>query len=227
MIEITDAMVQAALMIESPALYRDGLGKPSDGEHTRARIAKDIKRATAMLRAALAAAPAQPVAGPGDWLRDSATVYRLTDERRPTNRDEIHVAMVDGSRDLVQRGAQAERILSLLAGAPAQPVAATLTKWAARLDPVQTDWEAGYEAARAYVKMQLDCGPAQPPAQAQDDDSLTAAYMSGSHDAKRARKPLTDEQIDDLLGDANRGYCIEAEHYFKAFRDAEAAHGIT
>jgi hypothetical protein len=41
------------------------------------------------------------------------------------------------------------------------------------------------------------------------------------------QKPLTVEQIDDLHGEANRGFCIEREDYFKAFRDAEAAHGIT
>jgi len=41
-----------------------------------------------------------------------------------------------------------------------------------------------------------------------------------------AREPLTDEQIEDLRGDANRGYNIEREDYFKAFRDAERAHGI-
>jgi len=40
------------------------------------------------------------------------------------------------------------------------------------------------------------------------------------------REPLTDEQVDDLHGEANRGFCIEREDYFKAFRDAEAAHGI-
>jgi hypothetical protein len=39
--------------------------------------------------------------------------------------------------------------------------------------------------------------------------------------------PLTDEQIEDLRSEANRGFCIEREDYFKAFRDAEAAHGIT
>jgi hypothetical protein len=39
--------------------------------------------------------------------------------------------------------------------------------------------------------------------------------------------PLTDDQIEDLLSEANRGFCIEREDYFKAFRDAEAAHGIT
>ena len=44
---------------------------------------------------------------------------------------------------------------------------------------------------------------------------------------REKRQPLSDEQIDDLLGEANRGYDIEPEHYFKAFRDAEAAHNIT
>ena len=39
--------------------------------------------------------------------------------------------------------------------------------------------------------------------------------------------PLTDEQMDYLHGEANRGYCIEPEEYSKAFRDAEKAHGIT
>ena len=40
------------------------------------------------------------------------------------------------------------------------------------------------------------------------------------------RKPLTDEQIDDLCGEANRGFDIERDHYAKAVRDAERAHGI-
>lgn len=44
---------------------------------------------------------------------------------------------------------------------------------------------------------------------------------------REKRQPQSDEQIDDLLGEANRGYDIEREHYFKAFRDAEAAHNIT
>jgi len=44
-----------------------------------------------------------------------------------------------------------------------------------------------------------------------------------------ARKPLplSDEQIDDLHGEANRGFDIGHEEYTKAFRDAERAHGIT
>ncbi len=41
-----------------------------------------------------------------------------------------------------------------------------------------------------------------------------------------ARAPLTEGQIDDMLGEANRGFCIERDDYIKAVRDAEQAHGI-
>lgn len=44
--------------------------------------------------------------------------------------------------------------------------------------------------------------------------------------AAQERRPLTDEQIDELHGESSRGYDIEVGDYFKAFRDAEAAHGI-
>lgn len=44
--------------------------------------------------------------------------------------------------------------------------------------------------------------------------------------AAQERKPLTDEQVDDLHGEANRGFDIERDAYFKAFRDAERAHNI-
>ena len=40
------------------------------------------------------------------------------------------------------------------------------------------------------------------------------------------RVPLSDEAVEDLRGDANRGFNIEREDYFKAFRDAEKAHNI-
>lgn len=45
--------------------------------------------------------------------------------------------------------------------------------------------------------------------------------------AAQERKPLTDAQIDDLHGEANRGFDIERDAYFKAVRDAERAHGVT
>lgn len=41
-----------------------------------------------------------------------------------------------------------------------------------------------------------------------------------------AVQPLTDEQIEDMRGEANRGFNIEREDYAKAVRDTEAAHGI-
>lgn len=45
--------------------------------------------------------------------------------------------------------------------------------------------------------------------------------------AAQERNPLTDDQIEDLRGEANRGMDIERDDYFKAFRDAEFIHGIT
>jgi hypothetical protein len=38
--------------------------------------------------------------------------------------------------------------------------------------------------------------------------------------------PLSDEQIEDMRGDANRGFNFEKGDYIKAIRDAEAHHGI-
>ena len=53
----------------------------------------------AYARAALAAQQ-EPEAGPvaHGWLQDRGLLYRLTDGRRPQNRDEIRVSMADGSR---------------------------------------------------------------------------------------------------------------------------------
>lgn len=45
--------------------------------------------------------------------------------------------------------------------------------------------------------------------------------------AANDRRPLTNARIDELHGESSRGFDIEREHYFKAFRDAEAAHNIT
>lgn len=52
-------------------------------------------------------------------------------------------------------------------------------------------------------------------------ESLDAAMAT-----QPARAPLTEEQIDDMLADANRGFCIERDDYIKAVRDTERAHGI-
>lgn len=43
---------------------------------------------------------------------------------------------------------------------------------------------------------------------------------------KPSVQPLTIEQIQDMHSEANRGCCIEFEHYLKAVRDTERVHGI-
>jgi hypothetical protein len=81
--------------------------------------------------------------------------------------------------------------------------------------------------------------PAEPPQVTQPMPDLTALTERGAtawagvdaQDLRKGgvpteRKPLTDKQVDDLHSEANRGLFIEREDYFKAFRDAEAAHGI-
>lgn len=55
---------------------------------------------------------------------------------------------------------------------------------------------------------------------------LVAEASAAAELEARKPLPLSDEQIDDLHGEANRGFDIGREEYFKAFRDAERAHGI-
>ena len=67
----------------------------------------------------------------GGWRRAGALLYRLTGEHRPTNFDEIRVTMANGSRDIGQMSAQAERLLVMLT-AP-QPAAQAAPTFAAKL----------------------------------------------------------------------------------------------
>ena len=64
--------------------------------------------------------------GTGGWMRNGALLYRLTDERRPANFDEIRVTMANGSRDIGQTSSRAERLLVMLSApqpaSHAQPV---------------------------------------------------------------------------------------------------------
>ena len=82
-------------------------------------------QAISTIEAPQPAAQAQEDAG--GWLRNGALLYRLTDERRPANFDEIRVTMANGSRDIGQMSAQAERLLVMLTapqpapGAPCDP----------------------------------------------------------------------------------------------------------
>ena len=69
----------------------------------------------------------------GGWRRAGALLYRLTGEHRPTNFDEIRVTMANGSRDIGQMSAQAERLLVMLT-APQPAAQAAL----AGMEPVAT-----------------------------------------------------------------------------------------
>ncbi|QHE11827.1 hypothetical protein [Burkholderia glumae] len=71
---------------------------------------------------ALLTSPRAAVPATDPWLISGSLLYRLTDERRPTNRDEISVTMADGSRESVAREARARQLLALLDAAPAAPV---------------------------------------------------------------------------------------------------------
>lgn len=54
---------------------------------------------------------------PDGWLQDGSLLYRLTDDAHPVNRDEINVAMADGSRSAEARARRAGELLdSIRAG---------------------------------------------------------------------------------------------------------------
>jgi hypothetical protein len=48
------------------------------------------------------------------WLRAGSLLYRLTDEPRPQNRDEINVTMAQGSRDDEKRERRARQLMDML-----------------------------------------------------------------------------------------------------------------
>ncbi len=56
------------------------------------------------------------------WLQDGHMLYRLTDEPKPRNRDEIIVTMVDGSRAEAARTKRASEILYAIRTAEAGKV---------------------------------------------------------------------------------------------------------
>jgi hypothetical protein len=110
--------------------------------------------------------------------------------------------------------------------------------------------EHGYEGAKVREAMQWALGYAalQSTAQPERNDLndlakvYASSYASPHHItftinglaqlvgearcAQPERKPLTVEQKLDMLAEANRGFNIEKDDYFKAVEDAEAAHGI-
>ena len=62
------------------------------------------------------------------WLQDGHMLYRLTDEPRPRNRDEIIVTMVNGSRAEAARTKRASEILYAIRTAEAEAEAGKVMK---------------------------------------------------------------------------------------------------
>ena len=52
--------------------------------------------------------------GKGGWLRSGSLLYRLTNEPRPQNRDEINVTMAQGSREADKRERRARQLKEML-----------------------------------------------------------------------------------------------------------------
>lgn len=53
-----------------------------------------------------------------DWLQAGSLLYRLTDEHRPRNCDEINVTMAHGSRDMEDRTKRASVLLAAITAEP-------------------------------------------------------------------------------------------------------------
>lgn len=67
--------------------------------------------------AALAEIDKPPTSKTNGWLRDGSLLYRLTDERRPSNRDEIRVTMADGLRSEAACSKRAAELFDLICAA--------------------------------------------------------------------------------------------------------------
>jgi hypothetical protein len=74
------------------------------------------------LRNALEQKPRQEPVTTDGWLQADGLLYRLTDDRRQSNRDEISVTMADGSRSIEARTRRAEELLDRMT-APAPQAA--------------------------------------------------------------------------------------------------------
>lgn len=98
---------------------------------------------------------------------------------------------------------------------------------------VTKEWCRGWDACRAALAAATQAQP-EDATQKPDYQGFARAILAvlPGIDTLAApttgkREPLTDAQIEDYRGEANRGFCIDRDDYFKAFRDAEHAHGIT
>jgi hypothetical protein len=92
-----------------------------------------------------------------------------------------------------------------------------------RPDPERATFET-WAAVNGYSLKRCEANPSR--YHAWVTNTLWIGWQAGTEKERERRKPLTGAQIDDMLADANRGYCIERDDYIKAVRDAERAHGL-
>lgn len=92
------------------------------------------------------------------WLRAGSLLYRLTDEPRPQNCDEVNVTMADGSREDGPRAARARQLMGLLEDSAKLKQALTWAlEWIDAVpDDVQLPAMPGFD--RDYVDSLLDNG---------------------------------------------------------------------
>jgi hypothetical protein len=116
------ALMQQALdALTLKKWWRVGLGEPKDPK---------LEAAITAIKQVLAA-PVQPVASDG-WLQSGGLLYRLTDGRKPQNRDEINVTMAEGSRSVDSITRRAGELLDRIRATPPAAQRKPLTSEAIR-----------------------------------------------------------------------------------------------
>lgn len=75
-----------------------------------------------------------------DWLQEGSLLYRLTDDPRPCNRDEIKVSMSNGSRSVESCTARAGELLGLI-NSRTEPIS---------LEQARRLFDAGWKAAAMF-----------------------------------------------------------------------------
>lgn len=86
-------------------------------ESSHPELAADLRTKWGAASPTTPPAPAAQSFESDGWLHENGLLYRLTDERYPTNRDEINVTMADGSRSIESRSRRALELLNRIRGA--------------------------------------------------------------------------------------------------------------
>ena len=85
-------------------------------ESSHPELAADLRTKWGAASPTTPPAPAAQSFESDGWLHENGLLYRLTDERYPTNRDEINVTMADGSRSIESRSRRALELLNRIRG---------------------------------------------------------------------------------------------------------------